>query len=150
MKFIGEKEEEEANMLQAQIIRSLAGRNLEKNICLANAALRHVFAVRHQATQAATPTIAQPKLAIEYTTGWNKAKWPQQEMMDIHRRAMKNEAPGLERRRQLAVLKVLIGVAACAGAFFAWALFMLMFFGFDPHAPWHTTGLPTPWTNGCC
>ena len=132
-------------MLHAQIIRSLAGRNLEKNAYLANAALRHVFNVR-QASQAA-PAIAESQKTPQVTTGWNKAKWPQQEMMEIHRRAAKIEPPGLERRRQFAVLKVALAIGAGAVAYIIFGCLVIMFFPWDPHAPWHSTGIATPWTN---
>jgi len=120
---------------------------LEKNVYLVNVALRQVFNARSLATQAPAVAEVQPRQAPQVTTGWNKAKWPQQEMMEIHRRAAKIEGPALDRRRQFGALKVLVSIGACLVAFIIFGLSFLMIMPWDPHAPWHTPGLPTPWTN---
>lgn len=46
------------------------------------------------------------------TTGWDKARYPQEELLEIHRRAARTEDPALERRRRLYFVKLIIAIGA--------------------------------------
>ena len=53
-----------------------------------------------------------PTGATTATTGWEKARYPQEELVEMHRRAAKTEDPKLERRRRLHFVKLIIAIGA--------------------------------------
>jgi len=130
--------------LASNLARLLVHQRINRNaFCVASQALR---SLNPSATIAARCQSTQPAVR-ETTTGWDKARFPQQEMLEIHRRAAKHsEDPRLERRRQIALLKVLITVGAGIGAFLILAVFMIFIGAFDFDAPWDTVYIWTPWT----
>lgn len=70
------------------------------------------------------PTATASKQEEAYiTTGVHTARYPQQHMVEIHRRAAKNEDPIIERRRRIMVAKIVFGhltlhaLSICTGIF---------------------------------
>jgi len=63
------------------------------------------------------------------STGIHEARYPQQEMMEIHRRAKKHEDVKLERRRRIGLIKILMAIGAyvCALATFIGSLLWLVY-----------------------
>lgn len=65
------------------------------------------------------------------TTGWDKLQYPQQELLVIHRKAAKIEAPQLERRRRIHLFKIIIAIGATVVSLAIVLTFILLAIPYD-------------------
>lgn len=87
-------------------------------------------------------SVPSPNLASEQkysaptaTTGWDKARFPQEELIEMHRRSARTEDPRIERRRRLYMVKLIVFIGASFVTILGSAAALLMFFRHDQ--TWH-------------
>ena len=69
------------------------------------------------------------------TTGVHQARFPQQEMLEIHRRNAKLEDAKYERRRRIGLVKIVIGIGMLICSYMSVILFHIWWNQCEDYAP---------------